>query len=1392
LIQSQALQANISNIDVDIAPRYIVIQEVMSRYFGLTEGVTTFLKELSHPQKNLQFIVKEARNYALNYFHLMNDHADGGIAAQRFADIFLCVIQTSPSAEIRSEAADNLLLFIEKIIREAKPGIEKFIGVLNQAFERIAGYDDANFFLFVKSYYRLEKIAESLLRNSSELLTSHFSLLTSLLIRYYRHTYAYWLNQADPWEWFKAESGEVNNGLDAFFTDISLNRIREIAAELEKISQNTADPLELLKGVIRLPAYNHFTDSYRNIPQRLMKFGSKCGRGMRWKFIFLFHILNIAGLSAIHEEALREINRSLIWLIAHENHLNIEKIMQKTFSILKARIEEFPDTALNCILNMGQGVYKTDESDLINLFIDSVLDLGFQTPGIGGVGNDWQIRVNPAHIQNIRVWLELICLNPKYSTRLLSSLTIYLSLYGVFIKDTELFPRNITALLNSKIGPVYNLVKQLARLFPVYFNDIGAEGSLRDISTRIDEITHRRDVLVHFLRKQTHVESSNRVIGFIEAVFLFWQTKDKKCLEPFVPPNIYEQINADGHYIDGMNRIFSYLAAEKDMMPEQFLAITEEELTSAIAEISDISADDAERAMLAVSFYKLLHQKYNISASEIHHYLIQLSGEGFPNIHKLRSALEETDIREKVFRLLEFLETLKEMILSSKTYEIRENIYKKRHFTVDIPSMYGNYHEIKFDALGLTFRVESLINVLFEQIIESIDLSLITKAAFEKIYDVLILFNKALRADGIASVEFERQLDLLNHSLEARGFTFTQYLDIFKGFVKAVTNIVNDHFTNIHEKNLDKILSRLHSERILPKYLSSEQSSRDDERFGHRVSEVFFRDRIALCIGLQQLDVFFGRILKTLYDQSYKVPSGKLRLLLNYDPKRAMMSIDRQDDRSTSIIYLGNKGFNLVKLHNFGFPIPPGFIITTEIFRCRDIIAGYRPAEKNFREQVAAMISHMETLTGKKFADPSNPLVFSVRSGSSISQPGMMDTFLNVGMNEEIAEGLARKTGNGWFAWDNYRRFLQCYGMSYDLNRDDFDAIIKEHKKRCNIPLKRGFTGDQMRLVALAYKNMVRDSGIDIPEDPFEQLMMTIKQVLNSWDFPKAQAYRQIMGISDDWGTAVTVQSMVFGNMSRQSGTGVFFTHNPKWSEDSLRLWGDFTLGNQGEDVVSGLVNTLPISIIQQDSEMRDTDTTLESHFPKIYNALKELAGDLIYKKGWSPQEMEFTFEGPTPDKLYLLQTRDMAMRELKKAPVFDSDSVKGKSVMGNGIGVCGGAMSGRVVFTLDEISDWRRREPDTTLILLRNDTVPDDIREVNAADGLLTARGGMTSHAAVVAHRLGKTCVVGCGNLICNEEQKNCVFNNELFIKSGDYLSIDGREGVVYHGFIPVREEQS
>ena len=278
------------------------------------------------------------------------------------------------------------------------------------------------------------------------------------------------------------------------------------------------------------------------------------------------------------------------------------------------------------------------------------------------------------------------------------------------------------------------------------------------------------------------------------------------------------------------------------------------------------------------------------------------------------------------------------------------------------------------------------------------------------------------------------------------------------------------------------------------------------------------------------------------------------------------------------------------------------------------------------------------------------------------------------------------------------------------------------------------------------------------------------------------------MGISDEWGTAVTVQTMVFGNYSAESGSGVFFTHNPRWAGDMIILWGDFTLGNQGEDVVSGLVKTLPISVKQAEGENREPDSSLEVKFPEIYRHLREWSKELIYERRWSPQEIEFTFEGPSADDLYFLQTRDMVMRQKKKFYSFDL-AQKGKvEFLGHGIGVSGGAMTGRAVFSLEEIRHWRLKEPNTSLILIRGDTVPDDIKEIYEADGLLTARGGSTSHAAIVAHRLGKTCVVGCANLICMEKERSCSLNGTI-VRSGDWISIDGTEGSVYLGIMKIKE---
>jgi pyruvate,orthophosphate dikinase len=1391
MIKSEALEANIAStlVDVTVDARYECIQEVMSRYYGLMEGVNTLLLELSHPYRNWQFIVGEARGYALDYFHLLLSHPGGVEAADAMAGIFCDAIGAEVDDAVRADAVDNLLLYLQKIVSESRDRLADFLPVLVKAFDWIHSRPDDQFFLFVKSFYPLKRIAR-LLGDRANGATVDYVVLNRLLIRMFQVTYAFWRSRKDPWECFQAASGKIGEPtrVQACFSEISHPLLKELADRLGQIQASPESKARaIFDQLLTLTDFSAIVERYRKMPQMLQEVGTESGQGHQWKVIFLFHIMSISELSLIYEEVLRDLNRTVGWLIKNESSRHVGDLIEKTFAILKTRTEQFPATTLTCVLNMGQAVYQTDEIDLVNFFIEKVVDLGFQAPMVGGVGNDWQIQVNAAHLQNVRTWLELIECKPGWSSKLLSSLIIKLSLTGIFIKDTDLFPRDITRLLNGAIDPVYNLVKQLTRLFPAYFNDIGAEGQLRDISTRLDEITHRRDILIHFLRKQSHVESSNRIIRFMEAVLHFWKTWDKKLLEPFVPPNIFNRIDTRGEYIDGVGDLFAHLADAGLSIPEDLLTVEDERLRAFLERSAEAAAVDIERVALITAFYKLLYHKYQLDHKSLRHHIGTLDRESFPDLEVLRKALEVPDLKQRLFSLMEYLERLKAVILSEETFPVKADIYKKRHITIDIPSMYGSYHERKFDALGLTFRIESLVNVLFEELVDQIDLGLITRATFHDIYERLTLFDKALRLDGIYSAELERQLDMLAHALEVRGFTLTQYLDIFKGLAVAVNNIISDYFNNVHGQNLTRILAQMPADRIQEKYLPREASG-DADRLKHRVSEIFFRDRIATSLGLQQLDLFLTRILNTLFHQSNMLPREQLHLLLNYDPQRIITGLERINNDAVGIIYMGSKGLNLLRLKNLGMPVPPGFIITTEAFRCRELIDGFSPVRENFRQQVRRHIAHIEKDTGKRFGDPANPLLFSVRSGSSISQPGMMETFLDVGMNEEIAAGLAAKIDNPWFAWDNYRRFLQCYGMAFGLARDDFDAIMADFKNRLGIPLKKGFTGEQMQRVALAYKTRIRDDGIKILENPLDQLYMTINAVFESWESHRAQTYRKIMGISDDWGTAVTVQEMVFGNVSPNAGSGVFFTHNPHWSGDTLSPWGDFTMENQGEDVVAGLVRTLPISVKQQEIEMRDTDITLETHFPEIYAAIRKWAARLIFKNGWSPQEMEFTFESSSADDLYLLQTRDMAIRECKAVLTFDVEKDPADRHLAHGIGVAGGAMSGRAVFTLDEIDRWRKKEPDTNLILIRGDTVPDDIKEIYASDGLLTARGGLTSHASVVAHRLGKTCVVGCGTMVCNEKEKTAAIH-QVTIRSGDHISIDGRQGTVYQGMMKIRE---
>jgi len=281
-------------------------------------------------------------------------------------------------------------------------------------------------------------------------------------------------------------------------------------------------------------------------------------------------------------------------------------------------------------------------------------------------------------------------------------------------------------------------------------------------------------------------------------------------------------------------------------------------------------------------------------------------------------------------------------------------------------------------------------------------------------------------------------------------------------------------------------------------------------------------------------------------------------------------------------------------------------------------------------------------LSGKIFGSPEAPLLLSVRSGGAISMPGMMATVHNIGYNEELIEECIAQNGNAYLAWDNYRRFLQSWAMISGMKREDFQVLMDEAKARHNVTLKRHFSKEQMKELALSYQRLIRQRGIGIPDDPWLQLVNAIELVLDSWETHKAMEYRRIMDVSDSWGTAVIVQAMVFGNRSENSGSGVVFTAHPYRKVQRVALWGDYAYGDQGEDIVSGLVTSCAISVEQAELDGRSVEETLERRFPEIYKELLEISRDLVYNKRWNPQEIEFTFEGPEPKDLYLLQTRDM------------------------------------------------------------------------------------------------------------------------------------------------------
>lgn len=1409
-IESDALKANLLETagQVVIDPELLILLEVVEQFKGLHSTLEKLLYEVCHPFRNWKIVLPQLRSFAVKNINYYRNHEKGPETFRLFSRLFMEALHdTRRDPTLLSQAVGAKMVWLDKMIgRFSREDLQRFGPELNVVFEGLALLDDSDrvvMMQFIHGQHPVSKIAKRVLAVVSDDTDAFDFLPLAKLMRTIRNrNYSYWLREDDPLTWFldSCSIPVTDFHSSQLFQTISHEEMEQHLETLEKMDLEK-EPLASLQEMLMQPDHIDIVKYYREMPNKLVEAEEvflqiEKGRvplhhfNENRKLLFLFKIMDTKGLYLIHEETLREINRSLVQLIRQQSFEEIEEFLLTTFELLKANVRKYPHTSLQCIQVLGGEVFDRGNSRMVEAFLWGVVRFGFQHASVVGVDENWQPLANPAHLANIRVWLHLIMREPKWCSTLFSALIIHIKLSGTCVKDTDLFQRDITQLLNHPIEPIYNLSKQFAKLMPVFFNEIGSEGELRDVSTELDEIHRRKDVLIHFLRKQGHVESSNLIVDFIQAIFLFWKTGDKTFLFSYIPEEVYSQVDPGSRYVEDQLVLSKrFWKAMGIGQVQDILLKDNDDITLFLQGQHDLDASEVRRFELLIRMYKLLYKKYKLGFQQLRLEISKAVNDGFPEMERLLSDLDHSDTEHCLDSLLTVLEDLQEIILSEETFEAQEDIYYKRHIAVDIPSVYGRYKERKFDALSLTFRLENLANLYLEKLPETINLSIITQATFYNIVRCIKLFMRAMAVDGITSRRLSTYLALLENSLKVRRFSYTQYLDIIRGMSEGVKDIIYAFYTNLHQNNLSIIIPQIGRESILEKF----SSLYEDSEIGttvQRVSEVFFRELISSTFGLQHLDNFILRILQTLENQKDLLDQENLDLLMTYNPERALSLLHKPNPYTNNLIHLGNKGFNLATLTRDKKRVPPAFVITTEIFRCREIVFDYAKTREEFMQRIREALNEIEQLTGKTFGSPESPLLLSVRSGGAISMPGMMATVHNVGFNEELIDEFIANHGNDYLAWDNYRRFLQSWAMISGVGREDFQLLMNNAKAEHNVDLKRHFSPEQIKELALSYQRLIRQRGLGIPDDPWLQLVTAIELVLDSWETQKAVEYRRIMDVSDSWGTAVIVQAMVFGNKSDNSGAGVVFTAHPYRKVQRVALWGDYAYGDQGEDIVSGLVSSCAISVEQAKLDGRSVEDTMEIRFPKIYKELLDISKELVYEKRWNPQEIEFTFEGSEPEELYLLQTRDMiTIKKKEHLNVFVESAELEAAHLGKGVGVSGSALSGRAVFTEDNIQLLRETDPETPLILIRQDTVPEDIKVISRADGLLTSRGGQTSHASVVAVRLEKTCVVGCGSLKVYEADQYCEIAG-VKIAFGDPVSIDGRNGQVLNGMHPFIEE--
>ncbi len=1398
--ESDALRANITSTaeQVVIPDRYLPLLAAADGFHGVKTALTETVAEYFHSYRNVDHLVAGFQSILLRNWPYL-ERSDDRVQLFELLSELVCGLLGSSL----SNAQFSLLLR----------------GLLGWCKETLAGRYGSDYDA------SLCRIAETLISLETAHATAFLerdALLRNLVVaaqkqptvaapfaRLYRRVLlaGYWraLRRLDVPDWALTQQDGLTDpeATAEEFALLSEESLRKLISRAE-----TALPDELVSD--ELPVFSDVV-------------GSAIGQLTSMKhvedrFAVCLFLLKDDTLGYRQKEVMADLLAVVKQMVRPDRHVDTETLLTRLTAFFRGRDNEFLLMRFQCYEAVGVAIGEASNAKAADHIIEDILSWRFQYPEIAGATDEWEIVVNPYHLPKIRCWLHIIESNPPLYERLAAALNVQLRLGGVYIADTDLFQRDVTRFLNANIRPIYFVAKQLLRALPVYFREVGAEGELRAVSTQLDEICERHDTLMHFLRKQVHAESSNRLVPFSREVLRYWVTLDPSGLEPYVSANTLDAIRSQPEWARGPHEKLASLRdrlavteegaatqgtpvdSEIERLLDAVLALTPTELAdelcalesascsetsagaSAVERIHDI---DGRRVALVVRTHQLVAHKYSLAADDV--------GDEIQNHLQLSTAVRRRFLRALAAwraepaatsrdRLLDaaltVLEQLKAIILNPTPAAAVENLYQKRHIAAGIPSIYGNYSEPKFDALGLSFRLENLVARLLDDVVAEGVEQYITRASLRRMAGAVRRFERALAVDGVDSGALSSELSMLEASFGSRNFTFHQYQNIFQFLFGSVT-----------ELSARSILSH---DQVLHATLVNDP--RQCEIRGlpiDAVAEMVLREVLVSALGMQALDRYAAAALRQISLLNEGLDSQALTRMMNYDPERLVSPIHKPKPSTDDQMTLGFKGLGLKQMAASGQRVPQGFILSTELFNAMPAMT-YKPLYDDTMGRVELAIRDLEEETNLRLGDPTRALLLSIRSGAPMSMPGLMTTFVNVGLNAEIAEALATREDFAWAAWDSYRRFLQSWAMYEGVDRDFFDAIMTGFKSRYGVEQKLEFSAEQMRKIALTYKMRAEEVDVVFVDDPLEQIIACIGKVLASWEAPDPRLYREYTGIAEEWGTGVVVQRMVFGNLSRGSGSGVTFTSSPLEPYTAqVRLFGDFAVRSQGEDLVGGLVFPLPISEAQRlaSPTYRGTETSLETEYPEIYRALLDVGRDLVGERGLDPQEIEFTFESPAADDLYILQKRAVVQEQRKSASYFDTSSLYFGPPVAVGMGVAGDAYSGRAAVNANQIDRLLADAPDENIVLLRPDTVPEDIFMITRVNGILTARGGATSHAAVTAKRLGKTAVVECLDLEVVEREGYVRLAGRI-VEAGDWLSIDGRTGNIYLGRIPTVSE--